>query len=114
MQEILVFVLDFSILGGAICLQIFLSKRRSRWPGLILPALNLIFSLVALFPMFQEIDLPQTQKEYDAYGNLVSSVTIEPPGGMFYVIFMGFLIYNISTLVFILIYWVIRNKQRRR
>ena len=31
-----------AVLVGAILLQIFLSRRKSRWPGLVLPALTFL------------------------------------------------------------------------
>ena len=40
----LVFVL--ALLVGGVFLQIFLSKRESRWPGLILPLLSFLYSLL--------------------------------------------------------------------
>ena len=36
----LVFLLVFG--AGGICLQIFLSRRESRWPGLVLPLVTLL------------------------------------------------------------------------
>ena len=41
---VLVFVL--ALLAGGVFLQIFLSKRESRWPGLILPLLSFLYSLL--------------------------------------------------------------------
>ena len=40
----LVFVL--ALLVGGVFLQIFLSKREHRWPGLILPLLSFLYSLL--------------------------------------------------------------------
>ena len=40
----LVFVL--ALLVGGVFLQIFLSKRENRWPGLILPLLSFLYSLL--------------------------------------------------------------------
>ena len=33
---------------GAVLLQIFLSRRESRWPGLVLPGICVLFSLIAV------------------------------------------------------------------
>ena len=41
---VLVFVL--ALLVGGVFLQIFLSKRENRWPGLILPLLSFLYSLL--------------------------------------------------------------------
>ena len=43
----LVFLLVFLV--GGIFLQIFLSKRESRWPGLVLPALCVLVGLLYTF-----------------------------------------------------------------
>ena len=34
------------LLVGGVLLQIFLSRRRSRWPGLVLPLLTFLYSLL--------------------------------------------------------------------
>ena len=39
-------ILLLALLVGLPLLQIFLSKRESRWPGLILPLLSFLYSLV--------------------------------------------------------------------
>ena len=36
-------------LVGGVLLQIFLSKRESKWPGLVLPAISFLWSLLYLF-----------------------------------------------------------------
>ena len=44
--------LGFGVLvfvAGGILLQIFLSKREGKWPGLILPLLSFLYSLVMAF-----------------------------------------------------------------
>jgi hypothetical protein len=38
-------------LAGIIILQIFLSKRENKWLGLILPIINVIFSIIAVLNM---------------------------------------------------------------
>jgi len=52
---IIVYVLFFAVIGGIITgivmLQVFLSKRESIWPGLIMPLLSFGFSLLVLFGM---------------------------------------------------------------
>lgn len=34
------------LIGGGILLQIYLSRRRSRWPGLVLPGVAVLYSLL--------------------------------------------------------------------
>lgn len=114
MRNIIVLIPLFLILGGSIWLQILLSKKRNKWLGLILPVLNFIFSLSAIFPLFQEIVLPRTEEQYDEYGNLILATIIQPSGGIFSAISIGFLVYNISTFIFVLIYCIFRNKQKQQ
>ncbi|HCT90739.1 MAG TPA: hypothetical protein DF613_05060 [Lachnospiraceae bacterium] len=88
--RILVFLL---LAAGLIALQIFLSKRENRWPGLVLPIIAFLFSL--LYPL-----------------NMVT-----PSGG----VTAGFIVQmiivwlegNIPTFVFLAIYFGCRGKQRR-
>ena len=37
------------VVVGGILLQIFLSKQESKWPGLVLPAISFLWSLLYLF-----------------------------------------------------------------
>ena len=39
-------ILMLALLVGGVFLQIFLSKRENRWPGLILPLLSFLYSLL--------------------------------------------------------------------
>ena len=112
MRDIITLLLIILIIGGAICFQIFLSKKSKKWPGLILPVLSLIISVIAILPLLQEIILPQTEHKYDEYGNLLSSITIQPSGDIFFAIFISFFVYNISTLIFIFIYWICRIRRK--
>ncbi|OQB13728.1 MAG: hypothetical protein BWY15_01576 [Firmicutes bacterium ADurb.Bin193] len=114
MRDVIIVVLSLLILGCVVWLQIFLSKKRNKWLGLILPSINLVFSLTAISPLFQGIVLPQYYEKFDEYGVLIETATIEPSGGIFYAILTGLLIYNISTLVFMVIYWICRNKRKRQ
>lgn len=83
-------VLVFGV--GAILLQIFLSRRQSRWPGLILPALTLLYSLVMVLNVANTGDL--------ASALLAMGVT--------------FLLGNLPTLILLVIYAVCREQYRRK
>ncbi|MDP4118446.1 MAG: hypothetical protein Q8873_04570 [Bacillota bacterium] len=114
MHDIIALVPFLLILLGAICLQIFLSKKRKMWLGLILPLTNFIVSLIPAILVFQDMPTPNHYEKYDEYGKLIESATVEPARGMSHFIFMiimAFLIYNISTLVFMAIYWVCRKRK---
>ena len=83
-------VLVFGV--GTILLQIFLSRRQSRWPGLILPALTLLYSLVMVLNVANTGDL--------ASALLAMGVT--------------FLLSNLPTLILLVIYAACREKYRKK
>lgn len=80
-------------IAGVIVLQIFLSKRESKWPGLVLPLIAFLFGL--LYPL-----------------NMVApseGVTV----GFIFQMILVWLLGNIPTIVLMAIYWSCRGKQRR-
>ena len=77
------------ILVGICVLQIFLSRRQSRWPGLILPALTFAYSLLMVLGVAA------------FNGGL-------PWGPILACLIFG----NIPTLVLLAIYWAAREKFR--
>ena len=80
-------------IAGVIVLQVFLSKRESKWPGLVLPLIAFLFGL--LYPL-----------------NMVApseGVTV----GFIFQMILVWLLGNIPTIVLMAIYWSCRGKQRR-
>ena len=90
MIAFLVFVLV--VLVGGILLQIFLSKRESRWPGLVLPLLAFLWSLLG----------PLNVMDTGSISQNVLAVLVTLLAG------------NIPTLVLLAIYWAVREKRRVR
>lgn len=88
MIAFLVFVLVFLV--GGILLQIFLSKRESRWPGLVLPLLTFLWSLLG----------PLNVMDTGSVSRNVLLVLVTLLAG------------NIPTLVLLAIYWAAREKRR--
>lgn len=84
----LVFLLAFLV--GGICLQIFLSRRESRWPGLVLPLLAFLQALLLALNVRDTGSVSQNV--------LALLVTL--------------LVGNIPTLVLLAIYWAAREKRR--
>ena len=81
------------ILAGIIILQIFLSKRENKWLGLILPIINVIFSIITVLNMA-------------ILGN----------ESIIQIIFQNiivFLLCNISTIILIAIYLACREKFKK-
>ena len=77
---------------GGILLQIFLSKRESKWPGLVLPVISFLWSLLYLFNLMDT-------------GSVVRNILMA---------ILTILLTNIPTLVLLAIYWAVREKRRTR
>ena len=85
----LVFLL--ALLVGAVLLQIFLSKREGRWPGLILPLLSFLYSLLmACSAVAYEGGVP--------WGAVLASLVLG----------------NIPTVLLLAIYAACRERPRKR
>ena len=75
-------------LVGIILLQIFLARRESRWPGLVLPAITLLYSLVMACNVMAGAD---------AWRALLATLALG----------------NIPTVVLLAIYAACREKRRK-
>lgn len=83
-------VFSLVVLVGGILLQIFLSKRESRWPGLVLPLLTFLWSLLG----------PLNVMDTGSVSRNVLTVLVTLLAG------------NIPTLILLAIYWAVREKRR--
>lgn len=82
------------LLAGVVALQIFLSGMESRWPGLVLPIIAFLFSL--LYPL---------------------NMMVPPEGvtaGFIFQMILVWLLANIPTAVLLAIYFGCRAKNRRK
>lgn len=86
----LVFVLVFLV--GGTCLQVFLSRRENRWPGLVLPLLTFLYALLMV------LNVRDT-------GSVSQNVLV---------ILVTLLAGNIPTLILLAIYWAAREKRRAK
>lgn len=77
------------LVAGGILLQIFLSRRQSRWPGLVLPGLTFLYSLLMVL-------------------GAVAFNGEFPWGPILACLLLG----NIPTIVLLAIYWAAREKFR--
>ena len=87
-----VFTGGLLLLVGGVLLQIFLSKRESCWPGLVLPLLTFLCSLLG----------PLNVADTGSVSQNVLLVAVTLLAG------------NIPTLVLLAIYWAAREKHRVR
>lgn len=89
----IVLIYTLALLAGVIFLQIYLSKRESKWPGLVLPIVSFLFG--AFYPL-----------------NMMA-----PSGGVnagfIFQMIMVWLLGNIPTIIFLAIYFGCRSKQHR-
>ena len=87
-------VLGFGMLVfvvGGILLQIFLSKRERKWPGLLLPLLSLLYSLLMACSAV-------AYSEKIIWGPILTSLILG----------------NIPTVILLAIYAACREKRRKR
>ena len=90
---VIVFLIVFLVLiAGGVFLQIFLSRRESRWPGLVLPLLTVLQSLL----------LPLNLRDTGSVSQNILTVLVTLLAG------------NIPTLVLLAVYWAVREKRRVR
>lgn len=82
------------LFAGCIILQVFLSKTESKWPGLVLPVIAFILSF--LFPL----------------NMMVPSDGVT--AGFYFRLAAVWLLGNIPTVILLAIYFVCRDKFRRK
>lgn len=88
-------VLIILLIGaGIVALQIFLSRRESRFWGWILPFLFFLYSLLVIFSLRQ----PDSSTMFSMVAMVV----------------LSFIMANIPTLVFLLIYFACREKLHQK
>lgn len=89
------------LVAAVIALQVFLSRRKAWWPGLVLPALEVIYSIFAIVSAIAGY--------YEAYGQsapVTASLICDT--------FLAFLQCNIFTLVLLAVYFFCRRGQKHK
>ena len=79
-------------LAGVVLLQIFLSRRESRWPGLVLPLISFLYALLLVLNAAHFVSMAHT---------VLTMVLV-------------FVIGNIPTAVLLAIYFACRGKRKKR
>ena len=79
-------------LAGIVLLQIFLSGRERRWPGLVLPGISFLYALLLMLNAVHFVSMAQT---------VLTMVLI-------------FVVGNIPTAVLLAIYFACRGKRRKQ
>ena len=98
-NAVLLFFVWVLVAAGAIYLEFRLAKTERKWPGLVLPLVTFLYSLLVLFA-------------YASWDSIApgSGVSIVGESVAF---FFAFLIANIPTFVFLAIYFAVREKKKR-
>lgn len=89
-NTLIIILLFFIVVAGAIALQVFLSKKQNKFIGLILPTIALLFSLILVLNVVFEETMTNWQ--------------------VFFTLFSTFFIGNIPTIILLAIYFGIREK----
>ena len=121
--RILVLILALALCAGIIFLQFFLSKHKSKWLGLILPLAAFLISLLVTMNIAVSYNLAsggvvQVTQYIDGqwfitteYADLEHGLQ-RIPGAVASAVSL-FLLFNIPTAIFLVIYKVVRSKQKR-
>jgi len=120
-EFIFVIVIYILLIAGAVILQIFLSKRPSRWPGLVLPLLSLVLSLVIVFGLYTFTAIENTTvvtqnssgtvvTEYKENTKTISEGTVKEE--ILFQVVVVFLITNIPTFISFGIYLACHENEK--
>jgi membrane protease YdiL (CAAX protease family) len=102
------------LIAGIVTLQIFLSKRESKWAGLILPIISFGISLIAgLGILLFSVATGTTTSIVD--GEIIEQTRqiASTPSIIFSAIYV-FLLYNIPTGILLAIYAACRGKRKKQ
>lgn len=91
-NTVIIILLFFIVVSGAIALQVFLSKKQNKFIGLILPTITLLYSLIMVLNVVFEETMTNWQ--------------------VFFTLFSTFFIGNIPTIILLAIYFGIREKMK--
>lgn len=105
------------LLIGIVLLQIFLSKKRNKWLGLILPVICLMFSILVVVQIPAYTITSVSYQTTDENGRIIEQgdkqVSSTAIPGMIMQIISIFVMYNIPTVILLGIYIGCREKQKK-
>lgn len=119
LRTAIIIIVLLLFIAGSIWLQIFLSKTKNKWLGLIIPLICFIFSIFTILSlsmytttrstsMTQSIGVEVTDKTITSQSEKPSMIS------MLATVIPVFLITNIPTLIFLAIYFACREKLKLR
>jgi hypothetical protein len=114
MPTIIIFA---ALCAGVVMLQIFLSKKVNKWPGLILPLIAFFFSLFMALcetPVYQTTGFKRMTESGEVIEQVVEGpVPIGSTSSIIFSIVTIFLMFNIPTAILLAIYAACREKRKR-
>ena len=106
---------------GFVVLQVFLSRKENKWLGWILPALSFLNSIViGLGNMLFSFGSSQVIEGVEIDGQIVEQTTEQVrvimgnPSSMLVQTIYVFVMFNISTIILVAIYFACRQSRKRR
>jgi hypothetical protein len=107
-------VVVLAVLVGTVFLQVFLSKKESKWPGLVLPGVSLLFSLLAALSIV--LFLPVALETTIMVDGVIHQQTTNfaDTGSVIMSAAMTFLVMSVPTIILFAIYAACRNKLKRQ
>lgn len=119
-KRVIAIIVMLLFLAGSIWLQFFLSKKKNKWLGLIIPLICFMFSIMIVFSLSMYTNTGITSVTETINGAVITDKTItlqsEKPSifTMLAAVIPVFLISNIPTLIFLAIYSACREKLKLR
>ncbi|MBE6069285.1 MAG: hypothetical protein E7211_16585 [Clostridium lundense] len=120
LKTAIIIIVLLLFLAGSIWLQVFLSKAKNKWLGLIIPLICFIFSIITILSLSMYTSTGITSVTETIDGVVVTGKTItsqsEKPSmiSMLATVMPVFLISNIPTIIFLAIYFACREKLKLR
>lgn len=120
LKTAIIIIVLLLFLAGSIWLQVFLSKTKNKWLGLIIPLICFIFSIITILSLSMYTNTGITSVTETIDGVVVTGKTItsqsEKPSmiSMLATAMPVFLISNIPTIIFLAIYFACREKLKLR
>jgi len=117
MFDVINFFILLLLLFGIVFLQIFLSKKKNKWLGLILPIICLMFSILVVAQILAFTSTSVSYQTTDESGNVIeqgaNNVSRTALPGVATQIISIFVLYNIPTVILLGIYIGCREKLKK-
>ncbi|QVK20090.1 hypothetical protein KHQ82_07090 [Mycoplasmatota bacterium] len=114
------FIANIIIILIIIYLQIFLSKIRNRWVGLILPSISLCIAILASVsaPVYysETIEVQSINEDGESTTEVIEYIVDEPNidiSSTIFTVITTFVLFNVPTLILIGIYIASRDKIKK-